>query len=432
MESLLISGSTPLIGSIVVSGAKNAALPIMAASLLSAEPLVINNMPNLADIHSTNELLESLGAKVHFNIRDNSFSHTLAIDAANITNLKADYDLVRKMRASILVLGPLLARFKQAVVSLPGGCAIGARPVDMHLDALKQMGAHIELEHGYVVAHAEDGLKGADILFSKVSVGATENALMAATLAHGKTILRNAAREPEIVDLAECLISMGAKISGHGTDTIEIEGVNALHGATHELMPDRIEAGTFAIAAAATNGRLEINNCRPEHLAAVLHHLRDIGVTVEESQNSMTVYRASKNIAPINFATAPYPNFPTDLQAQFMTLLTIADGVSHVTETIFENRFMHVSELMRMGANVQLQDNTAIINGVPELKSAEVMASDLRASVSLVIASLCAQGESIVNRIYHLDRGYERLEEKLNACGANIRRVKEHSVSVNG
>lgn len=427
MDSLRIYGGTPLHGKITVSGAKNAALPIMAAALLSSKPLIIKNMPNLADIHSTNALLESLGATVKFDISPHSFAHTLTIDSSNITSLKADYELVRKMRASILVLGPMLARFKHAEVSLPGGCAIGARPVDMHLDALREMGADIKLEHGYVIANAPEGLKGADIMFSKVSVGATENALMAATLASGKTILRNAAREPEIVDLADCLIAMGAKISGHGTDVIEVEGVKELHGATHNLMPDRIEAGTFAIAAAATHGKLTIENCRPDHLGALTHHLRSIGVTVEESQDTMVVYRSADNIESITFSTAPYPNFPTDLQAQFMTLLTIARGVSHVTETIFENRFMHVNELLRMGADIQLQDNTAIINGVEGLQSAEVMASDLRASVSLVIASMCAPGESTIHRIYHLDRGYERIEDKLNACGAKIERFNANN-----
>lgn len=423
MHKLKIKGGRTLSGQITVSGSKNAALPIIAACILTQELVTLTNIPNLDDIHSMKELLSDMGASVEFDPAADSFDHIMKINCAPLNSLVARYDIVRKMRASVLVLGPMLARFGEAKVSLPGGCAIGTRPVDMHLAALEAMGVEIELEQGYILAKAPKGLVGAEIFFDKVSVGATENIMMAAVLASGKTIIHNAAREPEVVDLAEFLVKLGAKIEGIGTDTLVIEGTRSLHGCTHQMIPDRIEAGTFAIMAAATNSKLTIANCEPKHLTSLIHHLRSAGIVVEEGEGSMIVYREKANIAAINVQTAPYPNFPTDLQAQLVTLLSLAEGVSHVTETIFENRFMHVNELMRMGADIAINDNTAIITGTDELKPAEVMASDLRASASLVIAALCASGESLVNRIYHLDRGYERLENKLQAIGAVIVRV---------
>jgi UDP-N-acetylglucosamine 1-carboxyvinyltransferase len=431
MAKLKIVGGRTLSGQVTVSGSKNASLPIIAACLLTSDPVTLTNIPNLDDIHSMKDLLLDMGCIVEFSPNANSFNHTMLVNCSSLTKLVASYDIVRKMRASVLVLGPMLARFKQAKISLPGGCAIGTRPVDMHLDALRSMGATIELEQGYIVASVPQGrLKGAEIFFNKVSVGATENILMAATLADGQTIIHNAAREPEVIDLTEFLIKLGAKIDGIGTDTLIIEGVNSLHGCSHTMISDRIEAGTFAILAAATKSKLEIANCDPKHLTSLIHHMRSAGIAVDESKSSITVYRQNSHILPINVQTAPYPNFPTDLQAQLMTLLSLSDGVSHMTETIFENRFMHVNELMRMGAEIAINDNTAIITGTSELKPAEVMASDLRASASLVIAALCANGESIVNRIYHLDRGYERIEHKLQGVGADIIRIRDKQENV--
>ncbi len=425
MDKLKIVGGHTLSGQITVSGSKNASLPIIAACVLTSDLVTLTNIPNLDDIHSMSALISDMGCNIEFNPSASSFEHTMHINCASLTKLVASYDIVRKMRASVLVLGPMLARFGEAKISLPGGCAIGTRPVDMHISALEVMGAAIELEQGYMVARVPSGrLKGADIFFNKVSVGATENILMAATLADGQTIIHNAAREPEVVDLAEFLVKLGAKISGIGTDTLVIDGVESLHGCTHKIIPDRIEAGTFAILAAATGSKLKVTNCNPKHLTSLIHNLRNAGIVIEEEESSMMVYRNSYNISAITVQTAPYPNFPTDLQAQLMTLLTLADGVSQVTETIFENRFMHVSELVRMGAVIAINDNSATITGTKELKPAQVMASDLRASASLVIAALCAQGESLVHRIYHLDRGYERIEHKLQGIGAEVSRVK--------
>lgn len=424
MQKLKIQGGKPLNGRVAISGAKNSTLPIMAAAILTEQSIVLSNIPNLLDVHSMSDLLSDMGCVTQFDPKADSFDHMLMINSSKINKLEASYDLVRKMRASILVLGPMLARFHEAKVSLPGGCAIGTRPVDMHLTALEAMGAKIELDQGYIIAKApEGGLNGAEIFFDKISVGATENIMMAATLACGVTTINNAAREPEITDLAHFLIKMGAKIDGVGTDVLTITGVKKLGGCQHSIIPDRIEAGTFAIMVAATGGKLLINKCNPKHLSSLIYHLKAIGVAVEESDDSMLVYRVENEISATNIQTAPHPNFPTDLQAQFMALLCIANGISHVTESIYENRFMHVNELLRMNANIVINDNLAIITGIKELKAAEVMASDLRASASLIIAALCAHGETIINRVYHLDRGYERIEDKLSACGAHIIRI---------
>ena len=424
MHKLKINGGTPLRGKVVVSGSKNATLAIMTAAILTNEEIVLSNVPNLMDVRSMNDLLQNIGCGVEFAPKEDSFDHILKLRCNAITKLEADYDLVRKMRASILVLGPMLARFKKAKVSLPGGCAIGTRPIDMHLSALEAMGAQIKLEQGYIIASAAKGLIGTEIFFDKVSVGATENILMAATLASGETIIHNAAREPEITDLANFLVAMGAQIDGIGSDILKINGAKKLNGCAHRIIPDRIEAGTFAIMAAATNGKLSIENCQPKHLSSLIHHLKTVGICVEEYEDSLCVYRNGDHILATNIQTAAYPNFPTDLQAQFMALLISAVGTSHVTEHIYENRFMHTSELLRMNANITVNDNIAIINGVDCLKPAEVMASDLRASAALIIAALCIKGESIINRIYHLDRGYERIEVKLRSCGADIERVE--------
>lgn len=379
----------------------------------------MENSPNtLRDINSQVELLEHLGCTVQ---RSESL---MALNAGNITTQTAPYDIVRKMRGSILVLGPLLARFGQAKVSLPGGCAIGTRPVDLHIKALEEMGAEITLSEGYINAKApKGGLQGAKILFPKVSVGATENLMMAATLANGETVLSNAAKEPEITDLGECLIKMGAKITGLGTETIRIEGVKQLHGATHFIIPDRIEAGTYIIAAGMTGGTLRLKNARIDTIASVLGYLSQAGIEVESDGNDIIINREIDRLRGVDIMTEPYPGFPTDLQAQFMAMLTTAEGAGLVTETIFENRFMHVPELVRMGADITVQGNSAIVRGVNKLKGAEVMATDLRASVALVLAGLIAEGETTVNRIYHLERGYEDLVGKLSACGANIKKV---------
>jgi UDP-N-acetylglucosamine 1-carboxyvinyltransferase len=419
MDKIIITGGSPLNGDIPISGAKNAALPLMCASLLTDRPFTLKRVPNLRDINSLNALLESLGTKVSFN------GDVLDIDPSGVNNTTAAYDLVRKMRASVLVLGPLVARHGNAKVSLPGGCAIGTRPVDLHLSALEKLGCKIDLDGGYINANAPDGLKGAKITFPKVSVGATENIMMAAVLAKGTTVLANAAREPEITDLGECLISMGAKISGLGTDTITIEGVETLNGTEHAVVADRIEAGTYMIAAAMAGGRVNVTQTRPEHLDALIDPMRKAGIDIDVNKDVITISRdASKKIQAVDIMTEPYPGFPTDLQAQLMAMLTIAEGAGMVTETIFENRFMHVPELTRMGANITIHQSSALVRGVDQLHGAEVMATDLRASVSLVLAGLVAEGETTVNRIYHLERGYEKLVEKLSACGATLRKAQ--------
>ena len=417
MEKLVIQGGNgPLNGEIRVSGAKNAALPILCAGLLTADTLKLTNVPMLRDVATTQKLLQGMGVRV---MTDNV--HEFEITAANLDTLVAPYDLVKTMRASILVLGPTLARFGEATVSLPGGCAIGSRPVEQHIKGMVAMGAEISIEHGYVKARARK-LRGAHIVMDMVTVGGTENLMMAAVLAEGTTILENAAREPEVVDLAHCLVAMGAKIQGIGSDKLVIEGVERLHGAEHAIMPDRIEAGTFLVAGAMTQGHVVLRNAAPRSMDVILDKLTETGAVIECGDDwiSLDMKRRPK---AVNVRTLPHPAFPTDMQAQMMTLNTIADGAAVMTETIFENRFMHVPELNRMGANIEVEGNTAIVKGVEKLSGATVMATDLRASASLVIAGLAAEGETIVDRIYHLDRGYEHIEAKLNAVGANITRV---------
>ena len=420
MDSILVTGGTALHGEIPIAGAKNACLTLMPATLLSEDPITLTNAPRLSDIKTMGTLLESLGTEVT-SMQDGK---VLTMSSHNLTNLTADYDIVRKMRASILVLGPMLARAGQAIASLPGGCAIGARPVDLHLKAMEALGAQIELRDGYVHAKAPQGLKGATIEFPFVSVGATENALLAATLARGTTILKQAAREPEIVDLAECLIAMGAQIDGHGTSTITIQGVDRLHGATHPVVTDRIELGTYMLAPAITGGEVECLGGKIELLEAFCEKLDTAGLSVEQTQRGLKVKRTNGDIKAINVTTEPFPGFPTDLQAQMMALLCTANGTSVLEEKIFENRFMHAPELARMGAQIEVNGGMATVTGVERLKGAPVMATDLRASVSLILAGLAAQGETLVNRVYHLDRGYERVEEKLGNCGAKIERIK--------
>ena len=419
MDSILVTGGGALHGEIPIAGAKNACLTLMPATLLSEEPITLTNAPRLSDIKTMGLLLESLGTEVT-SMQDGK---VLTMSSHNLDNLTADYDIVRKMRASILVLGPMLARAGQAVVSLPGGCAIGARPVDLHLKAMEALGAQIELRDGYVHAKAPQGLKGATIEFPFVSVGATENALLAATLAQGTTILKQAAREPEIVDLAECLIAMGAQIDGHGTSTITIQGVDRLHGATHPVVTDRIELGTYMLAPAVTGGEVECLGGKIELLTAFCEKLDEAGLSVEQTQRGLKVKRTNADIKAINVTTEPFPGFPTDLQAQIMALLCTARGTSVLEEKIFENRFMHAPELSRMGAQIEVNGGMATVTGVERLKGAPVMATDLRASVSLILAGLAAEGETLVNRVYHLDRGYERVEEKLGNCGAKIERI---------
>lgn len=413
-----VVGGHRLRGSIPISGAKNAVLALMPAALLSAEKLTLENVPDLADVRTLVKLLQQLGATVE------SHGNILEITATQIANSEASYELVRTMRASVLVLGPLLARCGEARVSLPGGCAIGTRPVDLHLTALEAMGAKIDIEHGYIHATAPQGLKGARIVFPLISVGATENALMAATLAHGETTLVNAAREPEIIDLAACLSAMGAKITGAGTDTITITGVAALHAARHRVVADRIEAGTYAMAAAITGGDVELTGVTRNLLETGLAAMERAGVSVTDTANGLHI-AANNRLRGTDVMTEPFPGFATDLQAQFMALMCIADGASMITETIFENRFMHVPELLRMGANIHIQQSSALVRGVPKLVGAPVMATDLRASSSLILAALAADGESTISRIYHLDRGYEKLEAKLGAVGAEVSRFKE-------
>ncbi|MEH6632809.1 MAG: UDP-N-acetylglucosamine 1-carboxyvinyltransferase [Halopseudomonas aestusnigri] len=427
MDKIKIRGGNPLKGKIWISGAKNAALPLMTAALLTDEVLTLRNLPHLADITTLANLLAQHGVDLHMNGAAGSegcAGRVLEMHAKTISTTKAPYELVRKMRASILVLGPLLAREGHAEVSLPGGCAIGSRPVDLHLQGMEQLGAEIELKEGYVHAKAPNGLVGGEIMFPKVSVGATENIMMAAVLAKGTTRMINSAREPEIVDLAECLIGMGAKIEGAGTDTITIEGVDRLHGYTHTVVPDRIETGTYAMAAAMTGGELELIGARPEHLRSMIDQLSHAGVVIEELENSMIARCVGERVTGVDIMTEPYPGYPTDLQAQTMTLMSIADGASMITETIFENRFMHVPELCRMGANITVHGSSALVRGQAKLTGAEVMATDLRASFSLIMAGLVADGETVLNRVYHLDRGYERVEDKLAACGADIERIK--------
>jgi UDP-N-acetylglucosamine 1-carboxyvinyltransferase len=415
MQKLNIRGGKTLNGSVRISGAKNAALPIISASLLSAEPLALTNVPQLNDIGTMVKLLAQMGVKA-----DRS-AESLTLSAANITDKTAPYELVKTMRASILVLGPLLARFGEAKVSLPGGCAIGARPVDLHIKGLEAMGASITIEAGDILARAAK-LKGARILMETVTVTGTENLMMAACLADGTTTLENAAREPEVVDLALCLIAMGAKITGHGTDKITVVGVEKLHGASYAVMPDRIETGTFLAAVAATGGDVTLTNAAPDTLDAVIDRLRESGATITATADTLRIV-ANKRPKPISLKTAPYPAFPTDMQAQFIALNCVASGTAVVTETIFENRFMHVQELVRLGAKIEIEGNTAIVHGVEKLTGAGVMATDLRASACLVIAGLVAHGETIIDRIYHLDRGYDHIEAKLTALGAQIERL---------
>ena len=427
MDRIRIRGGKPLSGTIPIGGAKNAALPLMTAALLSEEPLTLRHVPVLADITTLSHLLVQHGAAVTMvgARTPHEHGHALKIDARNIISTTAPYDLVRRMRASVLVLGPLLARCGEARVSLPGGCAIGTRPVDLHIKGMESLGAKIDLKQGYIHAQAPHGLKGAEFIFPKVSVGATENLLMAASLAEGDTVLINAAREPEIVDLAACLNAMGAKITGAGSDRIVVTGVKKLHGAEHAVVPDRIETGTYLMAAAITGGEVELAGARYDLVAAVAKTLDGAGVEVVETNRGISVRRRNGELKGVDVMTEPFPGFPTDLQAQMMALMSKAEGAAMITETIFENRFMHVPELCRMGANINVHGASAMVRGVPHLTGAEVMATDLRASVSLVLAGLAAEGETIINRIYHLDRGYERLEEKLAACGAEIERLTD-------
>ncbi|HSI29125.1 MAG: UDP-N-acetylglucosamine 1-carboxyvinyltransferase [Methylophilus sp.] len=419
MDKLIIEGGVPLHGEVVVSGAKNAALPILCAGLLAETPLVLTGVPELRDVASTLKLLDTMGVKV------SKTDDRVSLDASDVASFEATYEMVKTMRASILVLGPLLARFGTARVSLPGGCAIGSRPVDLHIKGLQAMGAAMHITHGYIQASTlhlpNRRLQGATYYMDMVTVTGTENLMMAAALAQGTTVLENAAKEPEVVDLAECLNKMGAKITGAGTDTISIEGVERLTGAQHHIVCDRIEAGTYMVAAAMTGGEVTLKNARADLLEAVIEKLREAGVQISTDANSITV-KSNGQLKAVNIRTAPHPAFPTDMQAQFMAMNTMAEGVSTVVETIFENRFMHVQELQRMGANIEIQGNTAFVKGVPALEGANVMATDLRASAGLVLAGLVAEGETVIDRIYHLDRGYERLEEKLNQLGAKVRR----------
>ena len=422
MDRIAITGGARLQGEIPISGAKNSAIKLMAASLLTDEPLRLTNMPRLADTRFLGKLLQRLGTEVTESVGDDG-PETL-LRTREIVSAIAPYDLVRQMRASFNVLGPLLARTGQAKVSLPGGCSIGARPVDLHLKALEALGARIDLHEGYVYAQAPRGLQGARIDFPLISVGATEHAMLAAVLAQGETVITNAACEPEMVDLADCLIAMGAKVSGAGTSTICIEGVSRLHGATHAVMPDRIETGTYAVAAAMAGGEVRLSRTRSDFIQALIDKMTEAGVEVTPHNDGLTVRRNGGRLKAVEIETGVYPGFATDLQAQFMALMCLAEGESVIKETIFENRFMHVPELSRLGAQIMVQGGEARVQGVASLEGAQVMATDLRASVSLVIAGLAARGETVVNRVYHLDRGFERLEEKLGACGAQIRRIK--------
>jgi UDP-N-acetylglucosamine 1-carboxyvinyltransferase len=420
MDKIVIRGGRPLAGEISIGGAKNAALPILTAALLTSLPLRLRNVPALADIESACRLLQTLGTEVERDPGD----HSLTLTTPVVTDTTAGYDLVRKMRASVLVLGPLVARAGEAKVSLPGGCAIGPRPVDLHLKGLEELGAEIELIEGYIHARAPKGLKGGRIRLAIPSVGATENLLMAAALADGESEIANAAREPEVADLARCLVGMGARIEGIGTGTLRIQGVPQLDGADHAILPDRIELGTYAMAAAITGGTLELAGGRLELIGSLVEKLTEAGITITSSETGLRV--AGNGVAPagVDVMTQPYPGFPTDLQAQFMALMCIADGAAMISETIFENRFMHVPELLRMGARITVHGGSALVRGVRRLTGAPVMATDLRASVSLILAGLAADGPTTVHRVYHLDRGYERLVDKLAACGADIERIR--------
>ena len=424
MDKFLIRGGRPLNGKIEISGAKNSALPCLAAALLSAETVTLHNVPYVRDLITQRRLLEDLGATV---LTPELRTHK--INASNVQIFEAPYELVKTMRASVLALGPLLARFGQAKVSLPGGCAIGTRPIDLHLKAFEQLGAVVSLESGDVIARAPNGrLKGAELEFEKVTVTGTENVMMAASLADGTTVIRNAAMEPEIEDLADLLNKMGARIRGAGTDTIEIDGVEALGSAEHTIIPDRIETGTFIAAAAITGGELEIKNCVPGHIGAVIAQLRETGVEIEEiNPSSLLVRRGKGGLVGRDVTTEPHPKFPTDMQAQYMALMTQAEGTAVITETIFENRFMHVGEMKRMGADIQVAGNTATVSGKTKLTGAKVIASDLRASASLVLAALSAEGETLIDRVYHIDRGYETIVRKLRSVGADIERISDSS-----
>ena len=425
MDKLIVSGGRPLRGEIRISGAKNAALPVLVASLLTDKPLRIGNVPHLQDITTTMELLGRIGVRL---VVDEKM--VVEADASNITSLRAPYELVKTMRASILVLGPLLARFGEAEVSMPGGCAIGSRPVNLHIKGLEAMGAEIGIKEGYVKARA-DRLKGTRIFMDMVSVTGTENIMMAATLAEGTTVIENAAREPEVVDLAKCLVTMGAKIRGAGSDEIVIEGVEALGGGYHEVIPDRIETGTYLVAAAMTGGKIKLRDVQPSHLEAVLDKLREAGAEITTGNDWVCLDRQNRELKAVNIRTAPYPAFPTDMQAQFVALNCVAQGTATITESVFENRFMHVLELQRMGANIDMRGNTAIVHGVERLMGAPVMATDLRASASLALAALVAESDTVVDRIYHIDRGYECIEEKLAQLGARIRRVPSTAIIKN-
>jgi UDP-N-acetylglucosamine 1-carboxyvinyltransferase len=428
MDQIRIEGGNPLNGVIPISGAKNAALPLMIASLLTSDTLTLKNVPNLADTNLLARILRNHGVDCAVDgKRANNGGHsgeTFHLTARDIVDTRAPYDMVRRMRASFWVLGPLLARYGEATVSLPGGCAIGTRPVDLHLMGLQKLGAEMELSGGYVLAKAPNGLHGARINFPKVSVGATHNVLMAAVLAKGETVIENAAMEPEVGDLAACLVKMGARIEGIDTGTLHIQGVDYLEGAVHSVLPDRIETGTYAMAVAAAGGSVLLEGARPDLLQEAFAVLRQAGVEVTETNRGVQVSRNGAGIDPVSVETRPFPGFPTDLQAQFMALMAISSGESRIRETIFENRFMHVQELARLGADIGIHGDTAHVRGVKELRGAEVMATDLRASVSLVIGGLMAKGATTINRVYHLDRGFERLEEKLSACGANIERIQ--------
>ena len=417
VDKLLIRGGNALNGAIDVSGAKNAALPVLAGTLLSSEPVTVSNVPQLRDVSTTIMLLQSMGVKATFDEKLN-----VEVDASEVSKAVAPYELVKTMRASILVLGPLVARFGQADVSLPGGCAIGARPVDLHVHGLQAMGAEVVVENGYIRARA-GRLKGAHVVFDTVTVTGTENLMLAATLAQGETVLENAAREPEVVDVAEFLTGMGAKIRGAGTSTIRIEGVERLTGSGHRVVADRIEAGTYLVAAAMTGGSVRLNGARPDHLEAVIAKLQDAGASIASGDDWIEIDMRGRRPRAVDIRTSPYPGFPTDMQAQFCAMNAIADGVGTIKETIFENRFQHVLELQRMGADISIEGNTAVCRGVRKLTAAPVMATDLRASAGLVLAGLAAEGETLVDRIYHVDRGYERIEEKLRQLGADIRRV---------
>jgi len=421
MDKLVIRGGNPLVGSVRISGAKNAALPAMAAALLTDEPVILENIPDVRDIHTERNLLVSMGAEVELGY--GRASHRTTISCSNLVNPEAAYELVKTMRASTLVLGPLLARTGRARVSQPGGCAIGARPIDLHIKGLERLGASIKQEHGYIEASAQR-LRGGHIIFDKITVTGTEDLMMAATLAQGETIMENCAREPEVIDLAALLTKMGAKIEGAGTHTIRIHGVEKLHGARHRIIPDRIEAGTFVIAAVLTGGDLQLTNCDPSHLGSLIQKLEECGVRITAGTDSMRVTNGHQLVAA-DISTEEYPGFPTDMQAQYMTLATQAQGTSLITENIFENRFMHAGELARMGANIKVDGRRAVVRGRTPLSSAAVQCSDLRASASLVIAALVADGETIIDRVYHIDRGYERIEEKLKGVGAQIRRIGE-------